>query len=110
MSICVQEKQTVQEILERICSDRQINATDHFLRLLQFGNESFKIPDRNVYLLGLVSDGYKFKTSQPLFNRNMKKLKFAPKFCFKLTCQELNEMLIWDFSLRQEKLTTLCIG
>lgn len=44
------EKMTVQEVLESACNKRQLNPTDHFMRLKLNGIDNFKIPEKSTLL------------------------------------------------------------
>ena len=46
----ISEKMTVAEVLEMACNKRQLNPTDHFIRIKMPGSESYKIPEKSLLL------------------------------------------------------------
>ncbi len=41
---------TVQEVLEATCNKRQLNPNDHFLRFKLHGADSYRVPEKSVYM------------------------------------------------------------
>ena len=60
MTIQVNEKTTVQELLECVCTENQLNSSVYFIRVKQSGENNFKIPEKTCLVLSEVISGHIF--------------------------------------------------